>query len=181
MTESYRKSWEYWVSEIRITWILVILLTVVPAVLFGTAIISMMTLIGVALLGIPTALAAFLFITDRAWCARLCRRVVVMMIVSVLAVVGVLITDKFTPGMASPIAKAIEDFKRENGSYPETLADLSPEHLPRLPAVRIAVFQPEVIYRVRKGRPYLAVPSAVGDAFSKYEYIFEDQRWARYD
>ncbi|MBT8768719.1 hypothetical protein [Metapseudomonas boanensis] len=181
MTEFCRKRWEAWVSEIRITWVLVLLLTVVPAVLFGTAILSMMVLIGVVLLGIPTALAAFLVIKDKAWCARLCRRVVVMMVVSALAVVAVLKTDKLTPGMASPIAKAIEDFKQENGGYPETLAALSPKHLPRLPAVRIAVFQPEVIYRVREGRPYLAVPSAAGDSFSKYEYSFEDQRWVHYD
>ncbi|WP_341303201.1 hypothetical protein [Pseudomonas sp. TMP25] len=174
-------AWERWASEIRITWAVVLLLTSIPAVLFGTTILSMMLLISVVLLGIPTALLAFLVIKDKMWCARLSRRLVVMVVVSALGVVVVLQTDKLTPGMASPIAKAIEDFKQEVGGYPPTLAALSPKHLPRLPAVRAAVIQPEVVYRLNDGRPYLAVPSAAGDAFSKYEYSFDDRRWTHYD
>lgn len=181
MTKSCKNLWQPWVSEIRITWVLVLLLTVVPAVLFGTAILSMMVLIGVVLLGIPTALVAVIVIKDKSWCARLSRRVVVVVVVSALAVVAVLQTDKLTPIMASPIAKAIEDYKQEVGGYPETLAALTPKQLPRLPAVRFAVIQPDVVYRVSDERPYLAVPSAAGDAFSKYKYSFRDQRWVHYD
>ncbi len=176
-----KSAWKRWVIDIRITWILVLLLTVVPAVLFGTASLSMIALIGTVLLGIPTALIACLVIKDKVWCARLCRRVVVMVMISALTVVVVLQTDKFTPDMASPIAKAIEGFKLEAGVYPDTLAALSPKHLPRIPAVRVSVIQPEVLYRVNEGRPYLAVPSTAGDAFSKYEYIFKDKRWVHYD
>lgn len=173
--------WHYWVREIRFTWILVGFLSVLPAALYGTAFLSMMMLLGSALLGVPTALLAFLVIKDKSWCARLSRRVAVMVAVSALAVAVVLQTDKLTPSMASPIAKAVEDYKQETGGYPETLAALQPKHLPRLPAVRIAIIQPEVLYRMKDGHPYLVVPSATGDAFSKYKYSFEDQYWTHYD
>lgn len=173
-------AWKRWVIEIRVTWILVLLLTVLPSVLLGTAILSVMVLIGAVLLGIPAALIACLIIKDKICCARLCRRVVVMVMIPALTVIAVFYTDKFTPDMASPIAKAIEEFKLEAGVYPDTLAALSPKHLAKLPAVRISVIQPEVLYQVNDGRPYLAVPSTAGDAFSKYEYIFEDKRWVHY-
>ncbi len=140
----------------------------------------MMVLLGSVLLGAPTALVALLVIKDTAWRARLCRRVVVLVAVSAMAVAVIKQTDKLTPSMAAPIAKAIEDFKQETGAYPDTLVALSPKYLPDLPAVRVAVIQPEVIYRVKEGLPYLAVPSALGDAFSKFEYNFGTMRWEHY-
>ena len=173
--------WKRWVSDLRVTWIWGLLLTVVPAALFGSALLPMMVLIGAVLLGIPTALITFLVVKDKANRLRLCRKLAVMFVVSGLSVVVVSQTDKQTPRMASPIAKAIEDFKQQTGAYPETLADLIPRHLPSLPDVRISAVQPEVIYRVKDGSPYLAVPSATGDAFAVYEYSFEEKRWAHHN
>ncbi len=176
-----KTAWKCWVSEIRFTWALVFLLICIPALLYGTTISSMIMLIGVVLLGVPTALLGFIIIKDKPWCFRLARRMAVMVAVPALTLEVSLNTDRLTPVMASPIAKAIESFKQENGSYPKTLASLSPTYLPSLPAVRASVIQPEVIYRLDGGRPYLVVPSAAGDAFSKYEYSFEARRWVHFD
>lgn len=143
-----------------------LLLTVTPAALFGPAFLPMLVLIGAILRGIPTALIAFLEVKDKANRQRLCRRVAVMVVVSGLTVEVVSHTDKHTPVMASPIAKAIEDYKQQTGAYPETLADLIPNHLPSLPDVRVSAVQPEVVYLVKDGNPYLAMPSATGDAFA---------------
>ncbi len=174
-------TWARWISGIRITWFFVLLFTAAPAVLFGTAIVSAMVLIGAVVLGIPTALVAFLTIKDKGFCARLCRRVVVMIVVSILTIAVVFQTDKLTPNMAAPITKAIENFQQEFGVYPDTLAALSPKYMSSLPAVRVALIQPEVAYRVTDGIPYLAIPSASGDLFSNYEYIFKDRCWIKHN
>lgn len=180
-SEMDNSSWNHWVCEMRFTWILIGVMTILPAVFFGTAFPAMILLTGSLLLGVPTALAAFLLIKNTVLRARMYRRVVVMVGVAALTVVAVLQTDKLTPAMASPIAKAIEDYKQDVGSYPETLAALNPKYLTRLPVVRVAVIQPEVLYRLKDGRPYLAVPSAAGDAFSIYEYSFVDEHWVHHD
>ncbi len=85
-----------------------------------------------------------------------------------------------SPKFAAPIAKAIESFKQDSGTYPESLAILIPDYLSSLPAVRFSVVQPDVIYRVKDGRPYLAIPSSAGDAFSIYEYSFDNKEWKHY-
>lgn len=180
MTEAANRSWVRWVSELRFTWILVLLSSVMPGVLYGTGIISMMVLSGAVLIGLPTALVVRIISNDTERRSRMLRRVAVLVAVPTLALAVIFQTDKLAPEMAAPIAKAIESFQQETGSYPESLATLSPQFLPSTPAVRLAVFQPEVIYRVREGRPYLAVPSAAGDAFSIYEYSFEDKSWGHH-
>lgn len=180
MNEPVNRPWKRWVSELRYTWIVVLLLSVLPGVLYGAAIISMMLLIGAVLIGLPTALVAQLISTNTERRARMLRRVAVLVAVPALTIAVIFQTDKLAPEMAAPIAKAIESFKQETGSYPESLASLSPKYLVSVPAIRVAVFQPEIIYRVKEERPYLAVPSAAGDAFSIYEYSFEDKSWAHH-
>ncbi len=180
MTEAVNKPWKRCVSDLRITWIVVLLLSVLPGVLYGTGILSMLVLLGAVLLGLPTALLAQLLSCDIEWRARIWRRAAVLVVVPTLTIAVIFHTDKLAPEMADPIAKAIESFKQETGSYPGSLATLSPKYLPSVPAVRVAVFQPGVICRVREGRPYLAVPSAAGDAFSVYVYSFEDKGWTHH-
>lgn len=177
MNETINRSLKHWVSDLRFTWIAVLLLSVLPSVLYGTAFFSMMVLLGAILLGLPVALVALLLSKDTEWRTGLCRRVAVLAAAPAMTVTVVLQADKLTPERAAPIAKAIESFKRETGSYPDSLEILRPKHLSSLPAVRVAVFQPEIIYRVRGGSPYLAVPSAAGDAYSIYEYNFENKTW----
>lgn len=100
--------WQRWVKEISFTWALVILFVIAPAVIFGASAQSMMVLLASVVFGLPTALAAFLLIKDRAWRNRLCRRLVVIGGVSTVSLIVVLQTDKMTPSMATPIARAID-------------------------------------------------------------------------
>lgn len=169
--------WQRWVKEISFTWALVILVVIVPAVIFGASAQSMMVLLASAVFGLPTALAAFLLTKDRAWRNRLCRRLMVIGGVSMVSLIVVLQTDKMTPSMAMPIARAIDHYKNDTGNYPATLAELSPEYLVELPAVRAAIHQPAISYLVRDGRPRLTVPSSAGDGFANYEYDFETKAW----
>lgn len=176
-----RNFWTCWFYEIRFTWLLIVFMAVFPAVIFGTAFPAMIVLMGSVILGVPTVLAAVLLIKKSAWRTHMIRRVVVMVVIAALTAGAVLQADKLTPTMATPIAKAIESYKQEAGSYPESLAALTPKHLSKLPLVRVALIQPEIVYRLKGGHPYLAVPSAAGDAFSIYEYLFEEERWIHHD
>lgn len=177
MTKMINRPWKNWVSDLRFTWSLVVLLSVLPGVLYGSVVISTMMLLGAVFLGLPIALFALLLSKDPEWRVGLCRRVAVLAVVPAMMVTVILQADKLTPEKAAPIAKAIESFKRETGSYPDSLAIISPKYLSTLPAVRVAVIQPEIIYRVREGSPYFAIPSAAGDAYSIYEYNFESRVW----
>ncbi|WXL24646.1 hypothetical protein WG219_15155 [Ectopseudomonas mendocina] len=165
-----------WVSEMRYTWILVLLLSVVPAVIYGTAFPAGLVLMATVVFGLPTGLAALL-VKDKAWRGSLWRRLVVLGLVSGGAVALVNQADKLTPGMATPIVQAIEQFKLDTGAYPNTLAELNSKYLEHLPAVRVAFQQPEVTYVLREGHPKLKIPSAAGDAFASHEYNFEERRW----
>lgn len=136
MTEAVNKPWKRCVSDLRITWIVVLLLSVLPGVLYGTGILSMLVLLGAVLLGLPTALLAQLLSCDIEWRARIWRRAAVLVVVPTLTIAVIFHTDKLAPEMADPIAKAIESFKQETGSYPGSLATLSPKYLPSVPAVR---------------------------------------------
>jgi len=169
--------WLRWASEIRYTWVWVVLVVTVPTVIFGSSAQSGIVLMAAVVFGLPTALAAFLLTKDRAWRYRLWRRVVVMGAVSAISLAVVMQTDKLTPGMATPIAQAIEQYKKETGAYPSTLAELSPKYLVELPAVRAAISQPDISYMIRDGQPRLAIPSAAGDGFANYEYNFEARAW----
>lgn len=173
--------WTRWVSDLRFTWCALLLLSVFPSVLYGATIFSMMLLLGGVILGFPTALASLLLSKDTEWRARLFRRVLVLSAVPALMLAAIFQTDKLIPKMAVPIAKAVESFKQDTGSYPDSLAVLSPKYLQGLPMMRLSVFQPDVIYRVKEGHPYLAVPSTTGDAFSVYEYSFGDKIWTHHD
>ncbi len=181
MAKATYACWTRWISDLRFTWCAVLVLSVLPGALYGATIFSMMLLLGGVILGFPTALASLLLSKDTEWRARLFRRVVVLSAVPALMLTVIFQTDKLAPQMAASIAKAVESFKQETGSYPDSLAVLSPKFLQGLPMVRLSVFQPEVIYRVKEGHPYLAVPSSAGDAFSVYEYSFGEKRWTHHD
>lgn len=173
--------WASWVCDLRFTWCLVLLISVLPGLLYGASIFSMVLLLGGVILGVPTLLAAWLLMKDFERRALLFRRVAVFSVVPALMLAVIFQADKLTPQMATPIARAIESFKQEKGTYPESLADISSEYLKVIPNVRFSVFQPEIIYNVQEGNPYLAVPSAAGDAYSVYRYDFKERVWLHYN
>ena len=168
--------WKRWLSEIRYTWMLVLLLSVVPAVVYGAVFSAGLVLMATVVFGLPTGLAALLF-KDKAWRGNMWRRLVVLGVVAGGTVALVYQSDKLTPSMATPIVQAVEKFKQDTGGYPVTLAELSSKYLEHLPAVRVSFQQPDVTYDLRDGRPKLIIPSASGDAFASHEYNFEEKRW----
>ena len=85
--------------------------------------------------------------------------------------------DEQIPKNATPITAAIESFRLETGHYPGTLEALTPKYLTNIPDLRFSLAQPQIYYRVTDGKPYLAIPSARGDAFANYEYDFETKVW----
>jgi hypothetical protein len=64
MTEAVNRLWKRWVSDLRFTWIAVLLLSVLPGVLYGTGILSILVLSGAVLLGFQIALLAQLLSGD---------------------------------------------------------------------------------------------------------------------
>lgn len=180
MSATNKTYWNIWVRDLRFTWLAALSISVLPAILYGATIFSLMLFLATALFGFPTVLAALLLTKEIKWRSRLLRRVGVLAAVPALMILMTIQTDQMSPKLATPIAKAIESFKQDSGAYPDSLAILIPDYLSNLPIVRISVFQPEVIYRVKDGRPYLAIPSSAGDAFSAYEYSFDKSEWKHY-
>ena len=163
-----------WVGELCFTWLGVLLLAVAPAVLFGSGVFSAGALAVAFFIGFPSAV--FGFATKR-FASRGFRRLVVMLVVPVLTLAYVAEADQRIPQNATPLTQAIESFQRETGDYPESLEALVPKYLAELPEVRFSVFQPVITYRVTDGKPYLAIPSAMGDMFAQFEYNFEKNEW----
>ena len=161
-------------GELRFTWLGVLLFAVAPAVFFGSGIFSVGVLAVAVLIVLPTALFGSV---KKGLKSRGFRRLTVMLVVPVLTMAYVSVVDEQIPGNATPVAKAIEAFQRDTGHYPESLEALMPEHLAELPDVRFSVIQPLTNYRVTNGKPYLAIPSAMGDMFAEFEYNFETRVW----
>jgi hypothetical protein len=177
VTDAPQGFWTLWVRELRFTWFWILFLTVIPSALYGAVIFSGMVLMVAVLIGVPSAVIAQFFAKDskNGW-----RRLVVMVLVPVLTIVFVFQVDRLIPENATPISKAIESFRLETGHYPDSLEMIIPKHLAKIPDVRLSFIQPQVTYRVTDGKPYLAIPSAAGDAFAIYEYDFETKAWKHY-
>ena len=163
-----------WVEELVLTWLGVLLFTVVPAVLFASAIFSFGVLAVAVLIGIPSALCGS---AKKSSESRGLRRLVVMLVVPALTLAYVSEVDEQIPANATLLAQTIESFQRDTGRYPESLEVLIPEHFAELPNVRFSVIQPLITYRITDGKPYLAIPSAMGDMFAQFEYDFESKVW----
>ena len=163
-----------WVEELGFTWLAVLLFTVVPAVLLGSALYSIGVLAFAVLFGFPFAL---LGLTAKGSKSRRFRRLAVMLLVPALTLAYVAKVDERIPANALPLTQAIESFQRETGHYPESLDALIPKHLAALPDVRFSVTQPLISYRITEGNPYLAIQSALGDMFAQFEYDFKAKVW----
>ncbi|PKM31587.1 MAG: hypothetical protein CVV07_00280 [Gammaproteobacteria bacterium HGW-Gammaproteobacteria-11] len=165
-----------WGGEICYTWAVAILICVVPAVIYGASFPAGFLLLTVVIFGVPTGLGVLL-LKNKTWSSLLWRRLVVLGAVAIITNTAVSQTDKLTPGMATPIADAIAQYKTDTRKYPDALTVLRPIYLANMPAIRAALIQPAISYTVRDGRPRLVIPSAIGDAFANYEYDFEAKIW----
>lgn len=173
-TEASEGVFMRWGNELSFTWFTVMLISVVPAVLFGSAIFSVAILAVAVLFGFP---AACWGPATKGWKGRGLRRLAVMLLVPALTLAYVAEVDKRIPGNAAAVTQAIESFQRDSGHYPESLDALAPEYLPELPDMRFSVVQPLITYRVTDGKPYLSIPSAMGDMFAQFEYDFATKSW----
>ena len=170
-----KSAWVLWVKELRFTWFWLFIFTVIPIALFGTAISSIIVLAVSVLIGIP--LAAICSWGAKSFANSAVRRLAVMVLVPAMTLVYVMKVDQRIPENATAITNAVESFQAENGRYPESLEMLTPKHLEKIPRVRFSIIQPHVVYRITDGKPFLAIPSAVGDAFAQYEYDFHSKVW----
>lgn len=160
-----------WVAELGFTWLGVLLISVAPAVLFGSAFFS------IIVLAIGTPAAAVTGVLAKGSIRRGLRRLAILVVVPSLSITCVYLLDKRIPENATQLTKAIESFQRDTGHYPESLEALIPAHFAELPNVRFSVIQPLITYRITNGKPYLAIPSAKGDMFAQFEYNFETKVW----
>ena len=170
--------WALWVQELRSTWLWVFFLSVVPSFLYGTGFFSVAVL-AVAVLVVAPYLAIRQLIGKGSGIKDL-RRWMVLVVVPALTLVYVFHVDKLIPDNAKSITTALESFWAETGHYPDTLEALTPKRIAKITDVRFSLIQPQITYRVTDGKPYLAIPSAKGDAFAKYEYDFESKSWKHY-
>lgn len=173
-TEPSEGVFSRWVGELCFTWLAVVLFCVLPAALFGSAILSVGVLVVVIFFSLPFALFGSV---SKDSSSRRVRRFVVMLAVPVLTLAYVAEVDRRIPGNAAQLAQAIESFHQDMGRYPASIGALDPEYLPELPHVRFSVVQPPITYRITDGKPYLAIPSAMGDMFAQFEYDFESKAW----
>ncbi len=163
-----------WVKQLCRTWLGVLLFTVVPAVFFGSAIFSFGVLAVAVVIGIPSI---FLEPATNGQKSQGFRRLAIMLVIPALTLAYVSEVDAQIPGNATPFTQAIETFQRDTGNYPDSLEALIPKHLAGFPDVRFSVTQPPITYRMANGKPYLAIPSAMGDMFAQFEYDFEAKVW----
>ena len=175
LTGTQHRLWAVWVRELRWTWFWILLVSIAPALTYGTGLFSMGVLMVAVVIGVPLLVIHKFFSKDSAMSGV--RRLAVMVLVPIASLIHVYKVDEQVPANAAPITTAIESFRLETGHYPDSLELLTPKHLSRLPDLTPSLIQPRVIYRVTDGKPYLAIPSAAGDAFSRYEYDFETKIW----
>lgn len=166
-----------WVKELGFTWFGVLLLTIVPALLLGSGLFSLLLLAAAVVIGIPSI---SLWSAIKGFESRRFRRLAIILVVPALTLAYVSHVDEQIPENATPHIQAIESFRLETGQYPESLEALIPNHVAKLPDVRHSVIQPLITYRVTNGKPYLAIPSAMGDMFAHFEYNFETKVWKHY-
>jgi len=149
-----------------------------PGVLYGAAFFATWGLVIALLFGVPSVVSRIS--RKRGSVQENLGRLSIAVLIPAVTLGYVFTIDKQIPTNAMPIVKAIESFRAEEGHYPTTLEALRPGHLVELPSVRATVFQPQITYRVTDGKPYLAIPSADGDAFAAHEYDFTAKAWAHY-
>lgn len=164
-------------KELGFAWLGVLLLSIASAILSGSAIFSVGALAAAVLIGVPATIFRLIRRDSK---NRILRRLAMILVLPMLTLAYVSHVDEQIPENATPLIEAIESFRLATGRYPESLEALIPKHLAQLPAVRFSVMQPQITYRVTDGKPYLAVPSAMGDMFAQFEFDFETKVWKHY-
>lgn len=164
-------------KEFGFAWLGVWLLSIASAILYGSAFFSVGALAAAVLIGVP---ATVFRLTRTDSKNRVLRRLAIILVLPVLTLSYVSHVDEQIPENATSLIEAIDSFRLATGRYPESLEALIPKHLAQLPDVRFSVIQPQITYRMTDGKPYLAVPSAMGDMFAQFEYDFATKVWKHF-
>ena len=157
-------------DELGFTWFSAFILCVLPCLIWGTAFFSAAVFFVSILIGLPALLLAS--DSDKAW-----RRLRIWLSMSFVTVFLMYAVGGRVQERAAPIATAIEAFKTEAGHYPESLDMLVPKYLEELPILRFSLVQPQILYGLMEGKPYLRIPTVSGDPFANHEYDFETKAW----
>lgn len=167
-----------WFYNLTFTWIVTILIVVVPFMLNGTGLFALCGLIGGVLVGIP--LTSVFLISSKRHDNKGLKRILAITLISASTLFFAFYIDNEIPNRAAVVTSAIESFHVSEGHYPASLSTLMPKYLAVLPKIKPTFIQPDITYRLKGGKPYLAIPSARGDQFAKYEYDFVAKTWKHY-
>ena len=163
-----------WWKELGFTWLGVALFCIVPAVLVGSAVFSVAALAATVLTGVP---ATAFRVAIKGNGKRSLWRLALLLVIPVLTLAFISHLDGQIPTNATPIVRAIDTFRQETGHYPESLDALFPKYLAKMPDVRFSIIEPLITYGIADEKPYLAIPSAMGDMFARYLYDFQTKVW----
>ena len=163
-----------WIWDLRSTWFLLLLVSIIPSLLFSSALLPVALLLFAVLLVAPATALGGLF--GKGPKTKDLRQLAIMVLVPMLSLIYILKSDDQIATNAAPIVTAIESYRNENGQYPDTLEALAPKHLAKIPELNYLLVQPKVTYRVTDGKPYLAISAAAG-AFAHFEYDFASKAW----
>lgn len=169
--------WSLWVNDLRFTWFWLFLLSIVPSLLFSSALLPVAVFAFAVLLVAPATALGRLFSKDSK--TRKFRQLAITMLVPMLSLTYILKSDDQIPKNATPIVEAIESYRIETGHYPDTLEALAPKHLAKIPELNYLLVQPRITYRLNDGKPYLEISAAAG-AFAHFEYDFAFKVWNHY-
>jgi hypothetical protein len=174
-TGRIRAAWGEWFRQPWSAWVLAIAFSVVPALVWGSSVFSILLLALTLVLRVPYL--AVVTLLGRKPSASGIRSAIIMTVICGLSLMYAYEVDKQVPIKAAPIVDALESFNAKHGSYPDALDELSPSHLNSLPNVSLAWVQPSIRYGLSEKRPYLRIASSRGDAYAVHEYDFSTKRW----
>jgi membrane-bound metal-dependent hydrolase YbcI (DUF457 family) len=170
-------TWRLWVWELRSTWFLLFLLSIIPSFFFSSGLLPLAYLAITVVLVAPATARGHVFGIKAK--AKELRQLAITLVVALLSVMYVLKSDDQITTNAAPIVAALESFRVENGQYPNTLEALPPKHLASVPKLNYLLVQQQITYGVADEKPYLRISAAAG-AFAHFEYDFAAKVWNYY-
>ena len=99
---------------------------------------------------------------------------------TVIAILGTFMFNRHLGHVnARLIIKAVEDYRSEQGKYPERLEDLVPQFLPKVPHSAIRLTSTKYYYLYHKG--YHSLMWSEAPPFGRRTYQFETKEWSHID
>lgn len=160
----------------RRTVIIAIILFVLDAFVFNQGVLAFITIF----IAVPIILIkALVSRKDKPLLRKRLTACVIYFFVSVLILTSIAINNKIARSRAEMVIAACKKYKDRNKEYPETLTDLVPEFINKVPVAKYVFGSNEFYYIVSNGShllSYTAMPP-----FGKPIYNFESKRWAYID